>query len=388
MLARIPLLAVIMVACFSLVFLITSAPAAHTAPTSAHTAAVAAVVPAERHPLPVVSTSSPARTPATTTPPNIQDTPVASPVSKPVPAQEKESTNQALRIKDPYLTPPLSFDTVNTDARSATVNILCVGNGSVRPTSGSGVMIDPSGIILTNAHVAQYVLLSEDMRIDLTCTIRTGAPAYPRYVAEVLYMPPTWVKLHAQDIVAEHPTGTGESDYALLRVVGTTSGAPLPPSFPALLPDTRNAIGFTGDRVLTASYPAEFVGGIVALRDLYPVSAMTNIKELLTFGDNSVDAISLGSVISAQSGSSGGAVVNAWDRLVGIITTTSEGTTTAQRDLRATTLSYIDRDLTTQTGQTLAQFISGDLSAKAEEFNAVTGPKLVEQLLAHIPHQQ
>jgi S1-C subfamily serine protease len=291
-----------------------------------------------------------------------------------------------VRIVDPYDTPPLSSDEVNTRARAAAVNIFCTGNDTLRPTSGSGVIIDPRGIILTNAHVAQYVLLSEDPRIDLSCQIRTGSPAYPHYIAEVLYMPPAWVETHSKDILSQHPLGTGENDYALLSIVGTTSGAPLPDTFPYVSPDTREAIGFTSDRVLAASYPAEFLGGMTAQMDLYQVSSFTNIGELLTFGDSTVDAFSLGGIIGAQSGSSGGAVVNAWGRLVGVVATMSDATTTAQRDLRAITLSYIDRDLAKHTSLGLAALLKTDLTARQETFNTETGPALVSQFITKMRH--
>ena len=67
--------------------------------------------------------------------------------------------------------------------------------------------------------------------------------------------------------------------------------------------DTRDAIGFLGDLTLVASYPAEFIGGIAAQFDLYPASSVTPIQDLLTFRTKTVDLISLGGIIEAQSGS-------------------------------------------------------------------------------------
>src|SRR6185436_12542444 len=97
---------------------------------------------------------------------------------------------QVERAPAPYSTPGESFETIDPAVRSALVNILCMPQGgSLRPISGSGVIIDPRGVILTNAHVAQYVLLSESPQINLTCSIRTGSPASPRWKAVVLYIP-------------------------------------------------------------------------------------------------------------------------------------------------------------------------------------------------------
>jgi S1-C subfamily serine protease len=271
----------------------------------------------------------------------------------------------AERVPDAYDTPPLPFETVNADARAALVNIYCTPRGgSLNPISGSGVIIDPRGVILTNAHVAQYVLLSETPLVDLSCVVRMGAPAYPRYTPQVIAISPEWVAAHAAEIKEHHRLGTGEHDWALLRLVPLTANpTPLPDFFPYLAPDTRPTIGFVDDQILAAGYPAEFVGGIIAQNGLYPVSSVSTIDALLTFATGSVDLFSIGSVIEAQGGSSGGPVVNQWDKLIGIITTTSDGTTTAARSARAITLDYINADVTRETGKDLAAFLDADLDS-------------------------
>lgn len=291
--------------------------------------------------------------------------------------------DEVARIQDPYSTPPESFDEVNDVTREALVNILCAPQttSSLNPISGSGVIIDPRGIILTNAHVAQYVLLSESPEVDLHCVIRTGSPAEAQWTAAVLYIPPVWVNQHASEILEEHPTGTGEHDYALLYIVGSATSNPLPSQFPYLPIDTRPAIGFPGDQVLVGSYPAEFIGGIAAEYDLYADTSVTTIQQLLTFGSGTPDALSLGGVIEAQSGSSGGAVVNAWGRLIAIIATTSSGTTTADRDLRGIALSYINTDIQAQSGSSLTTLLAGDPATEVAEFDQTTAPNLINQYL-------
>jgi len=302
------------------------------------------------------------------------------------PAQTAPPVFEITRIQKPYPTPPQSFDDVNVLTRRALVNILCIpqGGGSLQAISGSGVLIDPRGVILTNAHVAQYVLLSESPEINLACTIRTGSPAKSAWIAEVLYMPPVWVDAHAAEISSSHPAGTGEHDYALLRITGSVDGSPLPASFPSLSFDTREVIGFLGDLVLGAAYPAEFVGSSNTQDNLNAVSSVSSIAQLLTFGTKTVDAISLGGVIEAQAGSSGGAVVNAWNKLIGVITTTSEGDTTAQRTLRAVTMSHINRDIQAQTGSDLTTFLQGDLAAREEEFNTAWLQHLLDMYIKQI----
>jgi S1-C subfamily serine protease len=276
------------------------------------------------------------------------------------------------RVTSAYDTPPLPFETVNADARSALVNIYCTPHGgSLNPISGSGVIIDPRGVILTNAHVAQYVLLSETPLVNLSCVVRTGAPAYPRYTPQVLAISPEWIAVHASEIKEHRRLGTGEHDWALLRLVPLRANpTPLPDFFPYLTPDTRPTIGFVDDKVLAAGYPAEFVGGIIAQNGLYPVSSVSTIDALLTFSSGSVDLFSIGSVIEAQGGSSGGPVVNQWDKLIGIITTTSDGTTTAARSARAITLDYINTDVTRETGKDIAALLDTDLNDLREAFVA------------------
>lgn len=294
------------------------------------------------------------------------------------------SENIASRVENPYETPPLPFADINTVTRSALVNIFCTPHGGgLHPISGSGVIIDPRGVILTNAHVAQYVLLSESAQVNLDCAIRMGSPASAQYIAQVLYIPSAWISLHASEINNAHPLGTGEHDYALLTITAAANGSPLPPTFPSVSPDTREAIAFVDDDVLVASYPAELAAGSVQM-SLYPASSVTTIDRLFTFGTGSVDVVSVGGVIEAQSGSSGGAIVNAWGRLVGLITTTSEGTTTSERDLRAITASYINRDLLAQSGGGLSSLLAGDILQKTEDFTAHGAVTLLQSFAPYL----
>lgn len=296
------------------------------------------------------------------------------------------SPNDILRIENPYTTPPLTFESINIAARAALVNIYCSTKtgGVLKPITGSGIMVDPRGVVLTNAHVAQYVLIAQSGKSDLRCEVRTGAPAVSKWIPVVMYIPSVWINLHASDIVKTQAIGTGKHDYALLYMASTVSGTPLPPSFAYVTPDPREAIGFVDDNVLVASYPVEFVGGSVIQSDLFPVSSITTIKQLLTFSVGKADALSLGGIIGAQSGSSGGGVVNQWNRLIGLITTTSTGATTGERDLHAISSAYIDRDLKALTGVGLTATLSTDPRSAADAFipeATVLGQKLIDVIL-------
>src|SRR6202021_1964720 len=72
------------------------------------------------------------------------------------------------------------------------VNIVCVSaDPSIPSISGSGVIIDSRGIILTAAHVAQFFLLQDYLGPNtVTCLVRDGSPARRAYIAEPVYISP------------------------------------------------------------------------------------------------------------------------------------------------------------------------------------------------------
>ena len=342
-----------------------------------------------------ISRATPSPVASATTTSTTKKTPVKkalvkAPKAQPTAAAQSQSSstsNEVHRIENPYSFPPLTADSLNQNTRAALVNIFCqTNNDLVNSISGSGVIIDPRGVILTNAHVAQYVLLATQPEVGLQCLIRTGAPAQIRWKADILYMPAAWVDAHAQDISKSKPKGTGANDYALLIISGSSDDSPLPSAFPFIPADTREAVGFTNDPVLLAAYPAEFDAASTK-SSLYPTTIFTQIGDLLTFDESTADLMSLGSVALAQSGSSGGAVVNLWAQLVGLISTTSEGTTTADRDLRAITLSYVNRSLQQKTGLNLTSYIGSNPVAKAAEFTQNEAPTLAKQIIHYLATQ-
>lgn len=290
-------------------------------------------------------------------------------------------TTAALPL-EPSLQQPhasLPADELNTRARAAVVNIFCtVGGDTFHPISGSGVVIDPRGVILTNAHVAQYFLLRDYLAPDrIRCIVRTGSPARNAYTAELLYLPPQWVADNASQITASVPLGTGENDFALLLIDGVLSpGAFLPAAFPFV---PLASVGEnTGNEVFLASYPAGFLGGISISNALYAATASTRVTHVFVFrdGDTDADVIAVPGTVLSQGGSSGGAVLRAEDgSLAGIITTDTEATTTAARDLRAITVAHMDKRIARDSNQTtLVGFLSGDLSETARMFRQQVAP--------------
>jgi hypothetical protein len=317
----------------------------------------------------------------------------ASSTSAKVPAKTNNvpvSTTQP--VKPVAIAPPaapvpttlIPVDQLNAQTRASLVNILCTtkAGGSFEPISGSGVIIDTRGVILTNAHVGQFFLIvNYGSPGNVQCVVRTGSPATPAYTAELLYLPPSWIEANASQIISQQATGTGENDYAFLLITGpAATGMPYPSTFPALPMSVSDPSVNTN--VFLAAYPAGFLGGTTIQMDLYASSALSTVQELYTFDNPSnVDLVSLGGTVVAQSGSSGGAVVNATTGgLLGIITTETQGTTTSSRDLNAITLAHINRSLTALGQGGIAGMLAGDVSEKANNFNTTIAPSETQTL--------
>ena len=97
------------------------------------------------------------------------------------------------------------------------------------------------------------------------------------------------------------PTGTGEHDYALLRISGSAvQQTSLPQIFPFIEPDVSDSGLFQGNRLLITSYPAGFLGGASVLNDLYLTSTLGIIGQIFTFETQTPDLISTGGTITMK----------------------------------------------------------------------------------------
>ncbi len=327
---------------------------------------------------------------ATTTPPSSSTVATTSlpEVVTPAPSPAKKATPLVAPPTKQTTAPPVvlqtkSPDEVNTQTRTALVNILCTtkAGGYLHPISGSGVMVSSAGVVLTNAHVAQYFLLRDfPTPNNIDCVIRTGSPAQATYRADLLYLPPAWIEANANQITAIHATGTGENDYAFLRITSTVRGT----SLPAILPFIHMTLDWPkkNDPVFLAAYPASFLDGSAIEANLNAISAFSSIENIYTFNKETVDVVSLGGNPVSQSGSSGGAAVRRQDgALFGLIATASPGETTAARNLSAITIDYIDRSLKNQGQGGIATLLLSDITKKAAEYAANTAPGLTQKLI-------
>ncbi|MEK7613307.1 MAG: trypsin-like peptidase domain-containing protein [Patescibacteria group bacterium] len=357
-----------------------------------------AVAPDVKVPTPV--TAVPHTTPLTS---ELEEQTSERDVSTPSPSQESEksqtvienyeaSLEQALlelaRIQREQQTPTEAPLGLNEKVRSALVNILCTtaSAGTLSPISASGVIIDPRGVVLTNAHVAQYYLLKDYPSPGFVdCVLRTGSPATATYKAELLFLPPSWIAKNAHKIDDETPTGNGEHDYALLRITGAVGSHSVPAALP-YLPLVLDA-PLIGTPVLLAGYPAGFLGGITITKELYAASANASVGQVYTFDTNTVDLFSIGGSIVAQQGSSGGAAAQANSTspngaaLLGLITTSSDAPDTGSRDLRALSTEYIIRDFEAERGLPLASYLGMSLKEEQERFALSTAPTLSSALI-------
>jgi S1-C subfamily serine protease len=276
------------------------------------------------------------------------------------------------------------IESASTDIQSSLVNIFCTFKtpDSIRTTTGSGFFVSQNGVILTNAHIAQFLLLEKtDALGDAACIVRMGSPATPRYEVDLLYISPAWVQKNAQLIDDLAPMGTGERDYALLYVTADLEGDPPPATFPALpIDDNLLPLSMEGNAVVAGGYPANDLLKQGSSGELFARTADTRISELYTFGSNYADVFSVkGSVVGAQ-GASGGPIVTPEGAVIGMIATRGDDSVDGEGSLRAITLSHINRTIEEETGFTLKEHLSGDIPYRADVFANTMAPFLLALL--------
>ncbi|MBU6323643.1 S1C family serine protease [Patescibacteria group bacterium] len=304
---------------------------------------------------------------------------------QPAPAKAPAVTKPAVAGVTAAIPQPsqAEFDAAASALRGALVNILCSSDSTaLHAISGSGVFIDPKGIILTNAHIGQYLLLEDyPQKGGTACVIRTGSPARTAYVAKPIYVSTSWLADNPSTLTQMAPTGTGEHDFALLAVTASATAAPLPDSFPYIPLSTSHA--YTGLPVAIGSYAAQFLSANEIRSSLSPTLVFGSVEDIYTFATNTIDLFSLGGTAAAQEGSSGGGVADANGNLVGTITTSTVTGNTADRTLRAITTDYIARDYAAQTGSSLSALLAEPTTTAVADFAAKV-PALEAALVSSI----
>jgi hypothetical protein len=264
------------------------------------------------------------------------------------------------------------------------VNIVCLsGDNSIPSISGSGIIIDSRGIILTAAHVAQFFLLQDYLGPNkVTCLVRTGSPARRAYFAEPIYVSPAWIRNNLQTISTTNPKGTGENDFALLAITTSAISTPVPDTLPSV--PLSHADPTIQEPIAIGSYGAQYLSADQVNYDLYPILVFGSIQNRYTYGGNNVDVVSIAGSAASQEGSSGGGITNSAGELQGIITTSSVAGDISTRLLNVITLRHIRRSYAADTGLNLDATINDNsLSTLIASF-ANESKALGQQLTASI----
>ncbi|MDB5204311.1 MAG: hypothetical protein JWP09_339 [Candidatus Taylorbacteria bacterium] len=337
-----------------------------------------------------IKITTPAAKPKVVVAPPVQTAPKVQPTYYPAPVQIKETIKNEIKNIVNEIDPPkteieIKKETANLSVedkiKQAVVNIYCsriLGN-KIQKVTGSGVVIDSSGVILTNAHVAEYFLLAENGG-STNCYIRTGSPAVSSYRAKLVYLPSVWVNANKNNLSLSTLTGTGENDYALLvitdRVRNDAPNIPLAYLNPASSSLSQN------QNIFVAGYPAGFSDVRILDSALYELTKPTTVTNISSFSGGTVDVINTGPTSVAEHGSSGGAVVDEQSNLEGLIAATTIDNQTGQKNIQAITLSYIRKSIQNNSGKNLDSLIS-NARDEADNFEKTTLPILANTLLGN-----
>ncbi len=265
---------------------------------------------------------------------------------------------------------------------NSVVNIYCkITKGNlIESVTGSGVVINSKGIVLTNAHVAEYVLLEDYMNSpSYSCNIRTGSPAKNSYKADVIYLSPTWVANNSNSLTRLNSVGTGANDYAFLRLKTSSQNNTVNPVTSSDISTEKNSIS---QKIILGGYPSENITADQLDKNLKFVSENSSITDLYGInGDDTKDLISTEATTLAQKGSSGGAIFSSQGILTGIMVATTL-TDNGLKNIRGIALSYINQNLISSYGKTIYELINSADSVESD-FKLNNLKKLSEILLSN-----
>lgn len=254
-------------------------------------------------------------------------------------------------------------------AKDATVNLYCrvkIG-GKTLSTTGSGVIISERGVILTNAHVGQFFLLSgKNEKSKGNCSVRTGSPAQNAYGAKLLYLSPDWVKSYIEAVAKkQESSGSGERDFALLYITEGKKGD-LPSTFPHLPLVEITSVPAKDSVVGIAGYPAENLDFKKIHKELNLIYATSTLSDTRSYLKPFVDVIILNPTEAGRPGVSGGPILNTKNEVIGIATAIETGKKKSLRRLRAITLTHVDRIIRADTGLSLPALLLADFNARSQ----------------------
>lgn len=278
-------------------------------------------------------------------------------------------------------TKPSNLSTAAVSIRKALVNITCEikMTRSIAHTSGSGVFISPKGYIITNAHVAQYLLLKNyPHKGATTCVVRMGSPAVSRYDTKLVFLSSDWMYSRATTTLKliNKNMENGKHDIAVLAITGVANATgvsnynniKVPTVFPFV------SLGYdapvVNEPVIIGSYAAQFLSQELLQSSLYPTIAYGSIKKIYTFASTTADIATLGGTVAAQEGSSGGGVLNSNDKLTALIVIGTVTGPTNTRNLSAITAQYIRRAYKNETGKSINSLFAESTTTAIQAFSS------------------
>ena len=256
----------------------------------------------------------------------------------------KEDFNPKKLVESLSTPAVVSKASVTQTTENSLVNIFCSQKvGNVRKTiTGSGVLINLDGTVLTNSHVAQFPLVAESNN-SVVCIARIGSPAQTVLSVKTAFISPEWVKTNAKYINSGGGPETGQSDYALLNI-SYADGRKLD-MYPSSIEQTYTPVGTNIEAV---SYPANILATKGVNSSLYIKREPLQVTNLFTFAgfdSNHPDIIETSDSTIGQGGSSGGALTNENGGLVGLITTIVDGSTANTKKIRGVSVNHIQDQL-------------------------------------------
>lgn len=217
------------------------------------------------------------------------------------------------------------------------VNFFCQRSGHT--IIATGIIIDPRGYVLTNAHIS-------DDAGEPTCLLRRGSPAENYALAKRVFTAPGF-----SPTVLE-PDNL-RKDVAIWKITGLV-GTSMPASFPAITIDPNVTVTI-GSPLSTFSYPAELLGSQAILRALYLTFSETHVTAKDSYFIESAQGL------GSQKGSSGGVLIDPYTgKFAGLIFAVSDedATSVSSRKLLSLTPFAIDQVVKNATGKNWNDYLS------------------------------
>ncbi|MEN9649185.1 MAG: Trypsin-like peptidase domain [Candidatus Parcubacteria bacterium] len=283
---------------------------------------------------------------------------------------------------------PTESNELQARIQNSLVNIYCTtkeGN-TEKILTGSGTIIDSRGIVLTNAHVAQYLLLLKDFsNINLKCSARLGSPTSVSYDLDILYISPRWVEINYKNLAQERPQETGEFDFALLKLKNDGQNAQ---SFSYLPLVSIAETPYVNQKIILAAYPALVLQKQSINSLLRSLVDNTTVRDYFSFNGKYIDLIQTQTTPIAEPGSSGGAVTDEHGNLIGMITTILSSNNLDRKYVHAITVRHINETLSLYKRSSLSEILSLSTQTLKEDFDASQRERLRSLLITGLKTSQ